>query len=73
MAGEAPSTTAPDQNTQQKKKHGSLNPVKRSLGLAGAITGDVADFLGGKSNPAGGSVRAVSKGLNKGAGSGAKE
>lgn len=56
-----------------RKKHGSLNPVKRSIGLAGAITGDVADFLGGNSNPVGGSVKAVSKGLNKGAGSGAKE
>ncbi|KAK8091028.1 hypothetical protein PG994_000533 [Apiospora phragmitis] len=70
MAGAPPSTTSSDQNDPQKKKHGSLNPVKRSVGLAGAITGDVADFLGGKSNPVGGTVNAVAKGLDKGSGKG---
>ncbi|KAK8079482.1 hypothetical protein PG997_007300 [Apiospora hydei] len=74
MADTAPNTTASDQNGSQKraerKGRGSLNPAKRSVGLAGAITGDVADFLGGKKNPVGGTVQAVAKGLDKAAGKG---
>ncbi|KAK8051170.1 hypothetical protein PG993_002555 [Apiospora rasikravindrae] len=68
--GATPNTTAHDQTVPQKKGRGSLNPVKRSVGLAGAITGDVADFLGGKKNPVGGVVQAVANGLDKAAGKG---
>ncbi|KAK7981723.1 hypothetical protein PG996_009412 [Apiospora saccharicola] len=72
MSDAPSSTAATGQKAYQERKHHTHNPVKRSVGLAGAITGDVAEFLGGKKNPAGGSVNAVAKGLNKAAGKGAQ-